>query len=100
MAKGLVRHSIHGNVEGYLVYLRFLDFRRIEIFRPGPDNESPRGPEKQLTWTQDQILYVSFPVPWNRSPGLFFVDVCSVFQAGAAGNVSGPNYGRKPAKKL
>ncbi len=53
-----------------------------------------------LTSTQGNILDFSFSVPYNRSPELIFVDVCSVFQAGAVGHGPGPNFGRKPAKNL
>ncbi len=37
-------------------------------------------------------------MPWNRSPGLIFVDLPSVFQAGAVGHVPGANFGRKLTK--
>jgi hypothetical protein len=56
-------------------------------------------PSRVLTWTQGQILDFSFSVPQIRSPGLIFVDLCSVGQAGAVGQAPGPNLGRKPAKK-
>ena len=36
--------------------------------------------------------------PYNPSPGIIFVDLCSISQAGAVGQASGPNFGRKPAK--
>ncbi len=36
---------------------------------------------------------------YNRSPGLIFVDLRSIFQAGAAGNSPGPNFGRKSAQR-
>jgi hypothetical protein len=32
------------------------------------------------------------------APGLIFVDLCSVFQAGAIGNVPGPNFGQTSAQ--
>ena len=36
--------------------------------------------------------------PQSRSPELIFVDLCSMFQAGAVGNGPGPNFGRKPTQ--
>ncbi len=36
--------------------------------------------------------------PWNRSPGLILVDLCSICQAGVVGNGPGPKFGRKPAQ--
>jgi hypothetical protein len=35
-------------------------------------------------------------VPLSRFPELFFVDLWSIFQAGAVRNGPGPNSGRKP----
>ncbi len=37
-------------------------------------------------------------MPWNRSPGLVFVELCSISQAGAVGQAPGPNFGRKHTK--
>ncbi len=44
-------------------------------------------------------FYTLVLVPQDRSPELVFVDLCSIFQAGAVGNSPGPNFGRKPAPK-
>ncbi len=59
----------------------------------------PRDPVGRGTWTRGQILYFNFSVPYIRSPEPIFVDLCSVFQAGAVGHVPGPDFGRTPAKK-
>ena len=45
-------------------------------------------------------LDFSFSVPYIRTPELVFVDLCSVFQAGAGGHGPGPNFGRKPTNNL
>ncbi len=44
-----------------------------------------------LTWTQGQILDLSSLGALKSIPGLVFVDLCSVFRAGAVGHVLGTN---------
>ena len=50
-----------------------------------------------LGWTYGRILDFRFGA-LERSPELMFVDLCSIFQAGAVRNGPEPNFGRKPAQ--